>query len=282
MVSDAAHQESLKSWDERAVAWGRRSAHVSEVSRPVTDWLIERLDPQAGQIILELACGAGDVGREVAKRLLSDGQVLSTDFSPAMVGVAQARSKEAGATNITHRIMDAQNSDLDDESIDGIICRYGFMLMMDPAAALKHGHRVLRSGGRVSLAVWGDPVRNPWIVGPGMAGVALGIMEMKDPLEPGSAFSMSEPQVVTTLLEGAGFADIETEEIDVVHTFAGMDERMEHLADSGGPLAAGLAQASQDQLGSFRAMLEDTYSPYKNGDAYELPGVALVAAASKP
>ena len=47
--------------------------------------------------------------------------------------------------------MDAEKMDLEDDSVDGVICRWGYMLMADPAAALAETRRVLRDGGRLSL-----------------------------------------------------------------------------------------------------------------------------------
>ena len=46
--------------------------------------------------------------------------------------------------------MDAEKMDLEDDSVDGVICRWGYMLMADPAAALAETRRVLRDGGRLS------------------------------------------------------------------------------------------------------------------------------------
>jgi len=40
---------------------------------------------------------------------------------------------------------------IDDDSVDGVVCRWGYMLMDDPAAALSETRRVLRPGGRVAL-----------------------------------------------------------------------------------------------------------------------------------
>jgi SAM-dependent methyltransferase len=59
--------------------------------------------------------------------------------------------------------------DLDDNSVDGVLCRWGYMLMAEPAKALAESRRVLRPGGRLSLSVWGAAERNPWASVPAKA-----------------------------------------------------------------------------------------------------------------
>ena len=53
--------------------------------------------------------------------------------------------------------MDAEQIELSADSVDGVLCRFGYMLLTDPAAALAQTRRVLRPGGRLALAVWGAP-----------------------------------------------------------------------------------------------------------------------------
>jgi ubiquinone/menaquinone biosynthesis C-methylase UbiE len=71
-----------------------------------------------------------------------------------MVAAARRESERLGLANVEHREMDAERMDLDDDSVDGVLCRWGYMLMSDPATALAETRRVLRDGGRLSLSVW--------------------------------------------------------------------------------------------------------------------------------
>src|SRR6266498_872929 len=148
----------------RAIApgWERWRARLEEAVAPVREWMIHQLEAQPGDTLLELAAGAGDTGFEAAAIVGEAGRLISTDFSPAMVEVARRRAAELGLGNADLRVMDAERVELETDSVDGVLCRFGYMLMADPAVALSETRRVLRPGGRLVLAVWGAPERNPF------------------------------------------------------------------------------------------------------------------------
>ena len=141
--------------------------------------------------MLELAAGVGDTGFEAAAILGESGRLITSDFSPAMLGAARRRGAELGLDNVDYRVIDAERIELADDSVDGVLCRFGYMLMPDPAAAFAETRRVLRPGGRLALAVWGAIERNPWIA---IVGVSLGQRGHIPPPEPPPApgpFSMA-------------------------------------------------------------------------------------------
>ena len=63
--------------------------------------------------------------------------MITTDFAPEMVDVARRNGESRGLTNVDYPELDAENMDLEDDSVDGVVCRWGYMLMADAAAALK-------------------------------------------------------------------------------------------------------------------------------------------------
>jgi ubiquinone/menaquinone biosynthesis C-methylase UbiE len=148
--------------DAIAPGWERWRARIEEITAPVREWMIQELAPRSGDTVLELAAGAGDTGFEAAAMVGERGRLISTDFSPAMMEVARRRGAELGLGNVDYRVMDAARIELEGDSVDGVLCRFGYMLMPDPAAAFAETRRVLCPGGRLALAVWGAPERNPW------------------------------------------------------------------------------------------------------------------------
>jgi ubiquinone/menaquinone biosynthesis C-methylase UbiE len=85
----------------------------------------------------------------VAEIIGPTGKLISSDFSENMVEAARREATLRGLTNVEHRVLDAQNIDLESNSVDAVLCRWGLMLMADPAATLSESRRVLRPGGRI-------------------------------------------------------------------------------------------------------------------------------------
>ena len=164
---DAYREQSRETWAQMASGWQERRDWLMEITGGVNDWLVQKADPQPGQTILDIAAGTGDLGFHAAERVGPQGRVISTDFSPEMVDVARRFGEAHGLTNVEYRVLDAESMDLDDDSVDGVVCRFGYMLMADPAAALKETRRVLRDGGPLAFAVWRPPTATPGRPSPG-------------------------------------------------------------------------------------------------------------------
>lgn len=262
-----------------APGWERWRAQFERAVIPVRQWMINELAPQPGQTLLELAAGAGDTGFEAAEIIGQDGGLVCTDFSPAMLDVARRRGVELGLRNVDYRVMDAEHVELDTDSVDGVLCRFGYMLMSDAAAALSETRRVLRPGGRLTLAVWSAPDRKPFFAIVARALAERGHLPPADPGAP-SPFSMASQQRTRALLEGAGFGSVGTAELPVRFAFRDLDEYMSFMADTAGPLAMVLRAPSEDEREAVKTDLLDAFGDFVSGRRHELPGVALAATAS--
>ena len=228
--------------------------------------------------MLELAAGIGETGFEAAAIIGERGRLLSTDFSPAMLAAARRRGAELGVENVEYREIDAQRIELDDDSVDGVLCRLGYMLMPDPAAALAETRRVLRPGGRVTLAVWGTMEQNPFFTVVAISLVQHGHMPPPEPPGP-PVFSMASAERTTALLEGAGFSTVRTEAVPVRFEIPDVEEYLSVTSDTAGPLGAALQGLSETDREAVRANVEGALARFATEDGYRIPGAALCAAA---
>lgn len=272
-------QKSFDIWEAMAEGWDRRRQWIWQVSRPVGESLVRRLDPKPGQYILELAAGPGETGFVVARELGDEGKLLQTDFSPEMVESAKRGITDNGLSNVEARVMDAEKMDLEDDSVDGVICRWGYMLMADPAAALAETRRVLRDGGRLSFSVWAEADRNPWAALSGMTFVQQGHIPAPDPNDPGM-FSMGTDERIRELVTGAGFSEIDIEEVALEWRFEDFDEYWFFLGEMAGAIALVMKTLSDRELDQAREALQAAIEPYRSNGGYAFPGVTKNVLAS--
>jgi SAM-dependent methyltransferase len=263
-----------------APSWERRRTEIEEFATPVRQWLLRALAPAEGETVLELAAGVGDTGFEASAAVGARGRLISSDLSPAMLDAARRRGAERGIANVDYRVIDAERIELDSQSVDHVVCRFAYMLIPDAPAAFAEARRVLRPGGRLALAVWGPPERNPRFVIAGLSLVQHGHLPPPEPPPAPGVFSLADPERLPTLLRDAGFADVRTEEVQVRSAVASADEYLAFTADTAGPFGLALQGLSDDERAEVRADVEDSLGRFATGDGYELPGVALCAVAS--
>jgi ubiquinone/menaquinone biosynthesis C-methylase UbiE len=271
---DAYREQSLETWGQMATGWADRRDWMFGITGLVIDWLAQKADPQPGQTMLDLAAGTGDLGFQVAARVGPEGRVISTDFAPEMVEVARRAGEARGLENVEYRVLDAERMDLDDDSVDGVVCRWGYMLMADPAAALRETRRVLRQGGPLAFAVWMTPDRNPWAAVPGMTLVQRGHMPPPEPGAPG-IFALGERDRVRGLVTEAGFDEPELEEIAFEFRYVDFDDLWDALVRLAGPLARLIKALPDDERQATREAILESVAPYQNADgSYTAPAAS--------
>ena len=279
-MSEDAHVKSRETWDAMAPGWERHRDYMWATTRHVAEWLVAHVEPRPGDVILDLAGGPGDNGFLAAEAVGDSGKVVETDFAPEMVGAARRRAADLGLANVETRVLDAEKLDLAGDSVDGIICRWGFMLMLDPNAALRECRRVLKDGRRLALSVWGGPDKNPWVTMTGMTMMQLGHEPAGDPFGPGGMFSLADHDVIRAALEGAGFRDVTIEEMPVVWRFESFDESWAFMTQVAGALAAMVRDLPPAEVERLRAALEKNKEQFLTESGLELPGVTVNVVAS--
>jgi ubiquinone/menaquinone biosynthesis C-methylase UbiE len=277
--TDALTAEAVSTWNASAPGWDANADLIAQGSEPVTAWLIEHLDPQPGQTILELGAGPGDTGFEAARRIGDTGRLVSTDISPDMTEVARQRAQAAGLTNVEFRVMDAQHIDMKDDSVDGVIHRYGPMLLPDPASSMTEVRRVLRRDGRYVAAVWSGSEHNPWVLTIGISLLANNIDPPGDAFAPGGIFSLSEPAALRAALEKAGFKNIEIQPVDQPLNFDSFEDLWLLPTQIAGPISLILRNLSEPQLAAYRSTFRELVEPHRTPTGYTLPAQALCAQA---
>lgn len=272
--------ESQERWNRAAEGWARQASRLREQTIQVSEWLVKHLALEPGLTVLELAAGPGDTGFLAAARIAPGGKLISSDANPAMSQLARTRASEQGVENVEFKELQLEWIDMPTASVDRVLCRWGVMLVVDPAAAASEIRRVLRPGGRAALAVWDAAQHNPWATIPNRALVELGHAEPPDPSQPGM-FSLDSEDKLRGLLEAAGFLDILIEAVDVDHDYDDLDHLITDTLDCSRMFADIWDTLSDPQRTELRAAIERAVEGYRTANgSLHLPGRTLVAAAS--
>jgi SAM-dependent methyltransferase len=273
---ETARQRSRAAWGAVAPGWYAQREDIWKTSRPVSEWMVRRLDPQPGDTVLELAAGLADTGLMAAHLVGESGRVIVTDFTPEMVAAARRRAEELGVQNAEFRVLDAERMDLETNFVDGVLCRWAYMLMIDPSAAFAETRRVLRPGGRLAFSVWAARERNPALSLVGGVLESQGHIPPPDPETP-SAFAMADPGRLRELVVGAGFAEPEIEEVPFRLPFADQDAYWRYVTETSASASPVLRALSPEAQNKVRKQVHEAARPYQSGEGYDFPAICLNA-----
>jgi ubiquinone/menaquinone biosynthesis C-methylase UbiE len=108
----------------------------------------EYLDLQRDDVVLDIACGPGNITRQLLESLGSTGLVVGIDASPTMLARAV---QDTNAVNAAYMRADAERLPFADASFNAVCCYAALYLIGDPFAAIEEMARVLAPGGRVAV-----------------------------------------------------------------------------------------------------------------------------------
>lgn len=277
--ADELRAASLERWERAATGWRKRADRLRIFGMPVSMWLIDNLGLQPGQRLLELAAGPGDTGFLAAELIEPGGTLVSSDASEAMLSIARDRAHEFEVGNVEFMRLELEWIDLPTASVDSIVCRWGLMLCVDREAAAREARRVLRPGGRLAVAVWGEPQWNPWATIPAGVMIERGHAPTPDPDAPGM-FALAAPGQLEELLDAAGFADVVIDIVAVERAYPDLDSFLEETLDVSPTFGEAYIQLPADEQAAVRAAIEARTAAISAPDgSLTFPGRCVVAAA---
>lgn len=275
--ADEFRADSRARWEGAAAGWGQARAAFQADAAPVSHRMVDLIRPQPGHTVLELAAGPGDTGFLAAELIRPGGTLVCTDTAEAMLEVAKARASELGLDNVEFLPMDAEWIDRSAATLDGVLMRWGLMLLADPESCLREIRRTLKPGGRVALATWAAAEDNPWSMG--RLVVRLGVVPAAPEDTPGP-FALPDPEGLAELLWSTGFEDVEVEPLDFAFHAPSSDawwQQQLHCSPTLGAALAGLTPAAHYEL---RDAVDAELAPFIAADgSLTIPARALVAAA---
>jgi len=271
-----------KNWSSAAEGWRRRDVLLRKGAEPVTKRMLELSGITVGSYVLDIASGTGEPALSAAKMVGDSGKIIGTDLTQAMLDVARDKAEQQGLKNIIFQCADAENSDFPDASFDAVTMRWGLMFMPNPDVCLAQAYRMLKLHGRMSLACWSAPDKNPFV------GLLIQVLARymdvpkAEPRAPG-IFAFADPNYLRETIEAAGFAKIEMEEmvIDVLEVADGR-AYWEAISDLAAPVMALVNQLDESVRESYIKDVIQSADALKQGDTLRMQGTTWIASAEKP
>ncbi len=112
------------------------------------DRFVTRVKPRAGEHILDMAGGTGDIAFRMARR---GAHVTVSDINADMLGVGRERAEAKKIANLDWSVQNAEGLSFADKSFDAYTIAFGIRNVTDIPKALREAHRVLKRGGRLFI-----------------------------------------------------------------------------------------------------------------------------------
>jgi len=227
-----------------------------------------------GERVLDVACGTGLITFAAAQEVGPQGEVVGIDISEQMTVAARQRAQERNVANASFIRMDAERLDQPDASFDVVICSLGLMYVPDPDQAIREMRRVLRPGGRLVIAVWGERSRCGW--SPVFPIVDAEVNSEVCPL----FFSLGQEGALARLCADARLEPMEQHRVASALIYESGEQAC-NAAFVGGPVALAWSRFDTDVRTRVRRHYLDAIEPWREGQGYRVPGEFVVVAATR-
>ena len=261
--------------------WVTAQGRYDRQLQPFGDAVIEAAAIEPTDRVLDIGCGCGATTIAVARRSTS---ALGADLSEPMLERARRTAADMGIDNAEFVVADAQTHQFGPELFDVAISRFGVMFFDDPAQAFANVGTGLRSGGRLAFVCWRELATNEWLLTPGLAASAHVPLPDTGPLGGPGMFSLADPNVVVSVLEGAGFDDVIVTAFDAQMLVAGggtVEETVDFL------LSTGIGKAMFDSAEPTTAAagldaVKKVLAEHHDGEGVRLGAAAWLVTARRP
>lgn len=254
-------------------SWASSHALTDRSFSGLTEHLLGRIGEYAGETVLDIGCGAGELSLAIA-RARPKARVFGVDVSADLIAAARAR---AGGEKVRFELGDAAKWTEPDFAPDLLVSRHGVMFFDDPPRAFAHLHGIAGSAAHLVFSCFRRPRENIWASGiAGLLGLPPG-----DPEAPGP-FAFAEPQRVERILEAGGWGQIDFEPVDFAWIAGkGADpvaDAMNFYARIG-PAAPVLRALAGEERIAAETILRNWLTAHRSGDLVAFAAAAWIVTA---
>ena len=262
--------------------WTDRQAMQDILLAPISQILIDRARPRAGERVLDVGCGCGGTTIALAERVAPPGFALGIDISEPML--SRARELAPKSLPLAFVLADATVYPFDPRNFDLLTSRFGVMFFAEPAVSFSNLRQALRPDARVTFVCWRDPRENPWMTMP-LQAVYQHVPKLPQlgPEDPGP-FAFASEERVCRILNEAGYRDIALERCDLSIDIAN-GRGLEGAVDSAmnvGPANRALEGHPAEVRAAATKSVRELLTPLVLGQSLPLAGSIWVVTARAP
>ena len=234
---------------------------------PFARALVDFTALQANESVVDVGCGTGAAARHAAENVGNSGRVIGFDVNVGMLEVARSLPAVQGAP-IEWREASARQLPLADHSIDAVLCAQTVQFLKEKELGLSEMRRIVKPDGRVAVSLWCNIEDNPYFytlveavakhVGP----------ETSAGLK--SAFALSDANEIYSLLEEAGFGQIDMSVTQLDLSLPKLTEFVpRHISAT--PMSAGFNRASEEVQQIVVKNVTEKLSRYETDGHVQIP-----------
>jgi ubiquinone/menaquinone biosynthesis C-methylase UbiE len=268
-------------WRTVSDGWRKNDARLRESADPVSQRMLDGANISAGHRVLDIASGTGEPAIPAAHRVGESGHVTGVDLVDEMLVIAREKAQAQGLNNIVFQTVDGKNMDFDAGSFDAVTCRWGLIFMPEPQDMLQQIHHVLKDSGRIALACWAEPERNPFFT----HAMSILVKHMEVPQPPPGApgvFAFADRDRLENILHDSGFSNIEIEDhsFNMIEANSG-EEYWQIMEELAGPIAMLTQKMDKETYAAFSEEVIASANDLKQGDTLDMVGTTWIAHATK-
>lgn len=215
-MSDFA-DEGLRAEDwagEMGRNWLANLAGFESMIAPMGAALLDHAAFKPREHVIDIGCGGGAITIAIGRSVSPGGSATGLDISRDLIDSCGIRASQGTSSQVYWVCADAARIIPAGAPFDRMVSRFGSMFFPDAKAAFRNLRKMLKTGGRIDLAVWAAPDENPW-----MTMMMTVVARHMPPADPAAApdphapgpFAFADTAYMTQVLEQAGFGDIAIE-----------------------------------------------------------------------
>ncbi|MDO8861058.1 methyltransferase domain-containing protein [Haliea sp. E1-2-M8] len=281
-----SNAEQVAYWNgEAGRKWADNDAMMAHMLAPIAQDLLQHARVEGARRVLDVGCGGGSETLMVAEHLGPQATVLGVDISAPLLNVARERARAAGGggKQVDFLEADASTHAFPPASFDLLFSRFGVMFFDDPTAAFANLRQALQPGARLAFSCWQPLQENLWALLPLKAAFQhLPPPEPPPPHAPGP-FAFADADYTRSVLEGAGFTDIDIAPHAVTMAWGREDDLATTARDmlNMGPVSRLLQDCDAALRETVHAAAVEAMAPWFSEGKIRLPGAVWLVTARK-